>query len=93
VVTKSLASQDRWQALVASNRLNSAILNGSYVGYSGTFEGVFEETAFDEDAFEQGDVLDVRAGVVIDFNDARVAMNRLTLDFSPVNLIQDPWTA
>ena len=93
IATRTLMSQNNWQSLVAADYLNATLFNGSYIGYSGLAGGAFDSGAFDDGAFAMGSVGDSRAGVIIDFNDARIALNKVEFDYQPVNIQRDIWTS
>jgi hypothetical protein len=93
VITAKLMNLENWTSLVAANKVNAAVYNNCYLGYSGYTSGAFEPTAFDNTAFVMDDLPDARAGFVIDFTDARVALNKVKFDYTKVaNVQRDMWT-
>ena len=91
-VTLPTISVDKWATLLNLPYLRAAVINEAYYAFSGVQQGVFEETTFDEDAFQQEDFTGTRDGMMIDFNDRRVGATRLTSEEPTYNVIQDPWT-
>lgn len=93
MATAGLVELEDWQREINIARLNAAWLNGrSYYCFSGVGEGAFEPTAFEPTAFEQTDTTGSRDGAMIDFDDKRIAFNRLTRDLPVYNVLVDVWS-
>lgn len=100
-VTKPFISTDKWNELINLNLLHAAILNGAYYAFSGVYEGAFQKDAFQNNAFQVAGLpvaapnsnSVTRDGILIDFNDARVAVSTLRDEQSTYNVIQDVWSA
>lgn len=92
VATYQLISKDRWQSLLNVANLNAAMLSRAYVTFSGTNVGCFEDTAFENTAFELIDFTGTRNGALIDMADARVGFTTLTSVNPTYNVMKDPWT-
>ncbi len=95
IATKELIRKEKWNSLVPVGTLRASRLASAYYAFGSVRFGVFEETAFDEDAFTQEDVGDAKKGVLIDTASTQVAFNHMALDTNetPVsNVILDAWS-
>lgn len=95
VATKELIRKDKWRELVTLATLRSVRLGPAYFAFGSARFGVFEETAFDTDAFTQEDVSEARRGILIDPTSQHVAFNLVVLPSTeePVaNVMSDAWT-
>lgn len=92
-VTKNFISTDKWHDLLNLDLLNAAILNGAYYVFSGVYDAAFQPDAFQNDAFQTQGIDATLDGAMIDYNDPRVAVNKLHNDAGTFNVIQDVWTA
>jgi hypothetical protein len=93
MATAGLVEQDDWQREINIARLNAAWINSAaYYCFSGVGEGAFEPTAFETTAFEQQDFTGSRDGAMIDFNDKRIAFNKLSSEDPVYNVLADPWS-
>ena len=92
-ITKPFISADDWAKLINLNLISAAILNGAYYAFSGIFEGSFQANAFQTDAFQIDAPEPSTDGVLIEFNDPRVAVSKLRHPTPTFKVIQDVWTA
>lgn len=95
VATKKLIRKDKWNALVATSTLRAVRLGAAYYGFGSVRFGVFEETAFDTNAFTQEDISEARRGLLIDPTSQSVAYNSMLIEGSdaPItNVFTDPWS-
>lgn len=91
-VTKDLVTRDRWQQLTRTTNFRAARLSNAYYAFGSVRPGVFEETAFDDEAFTQEDFAGAYLGVMIDLDNPRVAFNMLTSDDPMNDVMNDPWS-
>lgn len=95
VASKELIRKDKWNSAVPTPTLRAVRLASAYFGYGSARFGVFEETAFDTDAFTQEDFGDARRGTLIDATSPTVAFNYMSIDKGqgPVsNVMMDAWS-
>lgn len=92
VITRKTITKDRWLSLVPTSTLRAVRLGNMYYGWGGARTGIFEETAFDTDGFEQVDYGGSREGLLLDPTDARVALTVLSNTNPAYSVSQDPWT-
>jgi hypothetical protein len=94
-ITAKLATKDKWQETVGNSALQTlraGWLGGAYYGFGTTRTGVFDEHAFDPEAFVQEDLTGSLNGVMVDPNDQRVAFTTVDNAVECTHLYNDPWT-
>lgn len=91
-VTRELIHKDRWTTYVKTATLRAARLANSYYGFGSARLGVFEPTAFDNNAFAQEDFSGAKAGILVDPTSRSVAFNILDSDEAILNVFSDAWT-
>lgn len=92
VVTESLLTRDKWDALLNVPKLHAALLGGAYYAFGTLSTGVFQEDAYQMTAFERSDTTGSRVGALIDPSDARTAYVTLTAEEPTLSVFNDPWT-
>lgn len=92
LITGNLMSKDKWQTLTQVGALKCVRLGTAIYAFGAANFGIFEETAFDEDAFEQENLTGSLRGFLFDPNNERTALNVLTCEDPTVNLSNDPWS-
>lgn len=92
IATKELIRKDKWNALVQINTLRAAMLGPAYYAFGQKILGVFQQNAFQVDAFQQDDFGGARNGMLIDPTSLTVAFNKLS-DKTPItNVMTDVWS-
>jgi len=91
-LTQSTVSKDKWLNLLYVPTLRGARMNGAYYCWGSPQEGVFEPSAFDNDAFMMTNVQGGRFGAIIDFRNERVPYVQLYAEEPIENCWEDPWT-
>jgi len=91
-ITKDLISKDKWQALTQVTALRCAQLGSAIYAFGTANFGIFEETGFDTDGFEQENTTGALLGLLLDPNNERVALNVLTTTDLTINVLNDPWS-
>lgn len=91
-VTKELIRKDKWLEFAQVSTMRAVRLNNAYYAFGSVRFGVFEETAFDEDAFTQEDFAGAYNGILIDPTSATVAFNILTSPTPIINVMTDAWS-
>lgn len=95
VVTRNVISKDLWldpQDFLNVPTLRASILNGAYYCWGSVAVGCFEQTAFDNDSFLQGDFTGAYNGAIIDVGNPRVSWNNLRSVAPMYNCYTDTWT-
>ena len=92
LATASLIIKDEWQKFLNIKNLRAAMLLGSYYCFSTADQGVFEPTAFQNDAFEMEDFTGTRQGAYIDPNGGPTQFTLLQHETPTFNVIPDQWT-
>ncbi len=91
-ITAALATKDKWTDLLPLSSLRASIFNEGYYCW-GSLQGVtFQSDAFQADAFQAADLTGGFSGAHIDFQNTRVAYNKLTTDNAALNVFSDVWT-
>lgn len=91
-ITKDLIQQDGWASFTNLSALQAARLGTAWIAYGASQPGVFDGDAFDNDAFAMEDTTGSEMGLIIDPQNARVALNRLTTDEPFLSVTNDPWS-
>lgn len=92
VVTEQTVTKDKWLTLLKVPTLRAARLGNAYYCWGSPQDGVFEPTAFDNDAFMMTNVEGGRYGAIIDFRNPRLPYVKLYDENPVVNCWEDPWT-
>ena len=92
VATAKLISKTRWQELTVLANISATMLQRAYFSYAGASIGAFEEPAFETTAFSEVDPNGSLNGLMIDMEDARVAVTTLLSTSPTINVFRDPWT-
>jgi len=91
-ITKGIIGKRDWNGLVKVPRLRAARLGTAYFAYGSVQIGVFQDDAFQIDAFATEDVTGALTGVVIDPTSDRVSFSMLRQDTPVDNCYNDPWS-
>jgi hypothetical protein len=92
VISTGLISKNKWLELLTVPKLKAARLGNAYYCFGSARSGMFEETAFDEDAFEQQDFTGAREGAMLEVNDARLGFMTLYDTEAASSVFSDPWS-
>lgn len=90
-VTKEVITKDKWQEIVSLPTFRAARLGNAYYAWGTARLGMFEPTAFDNDAFEQSDYTGAYNGIFID----PANLQAISTLYNPVpitNVFNDPWS-
>lgn len=90
--TAKLFTKDKWLASLKLDTLRAAALGTAYYCFGSVGDGVFQENAFQTNAFELIDYTGSREGGLIDLTNPRMAFIRLTSDEPHYSIFNDPWT-
>lgn len=92
VITQKYVTKDHWEDLVSTVTLRGCQLNSAYYGWGTIQPGCYENSAFENTAFQLDDYSGAYRGVFIDFANDRVAFNTLYTPLETVNTTTDIWT-
>jgi hypothetical protein len=91
--TKTFITKERWQTYVQGARFRAGRLGSVYYGYGTVQFGVFQQDAFDNDAFAMEDYSGAMNGIYIDATNQRISLILLRSD-TPINNVQnDAWSS
>lgn len=91
-LTRQLITKNKWNDFLTISNLRGAIYNDAYYCWGSQQGVVFQEDAFQTDAFQQADPTGGYTGAFIDFLNQRVAYNKLTQTTPALNTFNDVWT-
>lgn len=91
--TGKLFTKNKWQEAFNLPQLRSARFDTSYYAFGSVSNGVFQEDAFYNGAFELTNYTGADEGGIIDGDDSRTAFVKLTSDAPTMNIYNDPWTS
>jgi len=91
-VTREMISQDKWGDFLKIATIRGTQFNDAYYCWGSAQGVVFDTNAFQVDAFAPEDVTGGFMGAYIDFNNQRVAYNKLTTTDPAFNTYNDVWT-
>jgi hypothetical protein len=96
VVTQQVITKDLWLDPINYaniNRLRAALLGTTYYAWgSQNTDGIFQEDAFQADAFQFEDLTGALTGMIIDTSDSRIGYTKLVTDITYANCWRDEWT-
>lgn len=91
-VTRDVITKDVWASITEGTKLRAARLGTGYFAYGSVAPRVFQENAFQTDAFAQENFVGAYNGVLIDPQNKQVAMVRLESATAIQNVFNDPWS-
>ncbi len=91
-VSLTYLDKDSWKNVVRLDTLRAARLGTAYYSWGAATTGIWDDDAFDQDAFEQNDLGGARQGVLLDPIRANVLVSQLSSDTPTFNVFNDPWT-
>lgn len=91
-ITSNLVTKDRWNQLTFVSALKIARLGTAIYAFGSARTEIFNDEAFQTNAFEQEDLTGAQAGVLLDVMNERVALGVLTSADNTLNVYNDAWT-
>lgn len=92
VITRQMATKDRWQELIAVDTIRATKMNGAYYCWGSVRPGCFDSVAYEPTAFLEEDFTGAYSGAIVDFANQRTSWTALYYDYATYNTITDPWT-
>lgn len=91
-VTAKMVTKDKWNSLLRVGTLRATRLGDAYYTFGSGRFGVFQEDAFEMDAFNDEDLAGSYSGALIDLTSERVAFNILESEQPITNAFGDSWS-
>lgn len=91
-ITRNLFSKEEWNRRVNIDTLHAARVGSAYFAFGSAQAGVFQDDAFDVDAFEQEDFTGAYQGILLDPADERLGATLLSDPTPTVSVQNDVWS-